>query len=69
MFFYVVNAKYRPVFYNFQSLTLKVYIASLLFVCMVVTYSKCMSQLVKAANPGRGQLNRENVFFLVSFRA
>ena len=69
MFFYVVNAKYRPVFFNFQSLTLKVYIASLLFVFMVITYSKGMGQPGKAANPGRGQLNRENVLFLVSFRA
>ena len=35
---------------------------------MVVAYSKGMGQPGKVANPGRGRLNRENVFFLVSLR-
>ena len=48
-------------------MTLKVYFASLLFVCMVVAYSKGMGQPGKVANPGRGQLNRENVFSLSPF--
>ena len=29
------------------------------------TYSKSMNQLGKVANPARGQLNRENEYFLV----
>ena len=35
-------------------------------VCMVITYSKGKDQPSKAANPARGQLNRENVFFSLS---
>ena len=34
---------------------------------MVVAYSKGMGQPGKVANPGRGQLNRENVFSLSPF--
>ena len=34
-------------------------------VCMVITYSKSKDQPGKAANPARGQLNRENEYFPV----
>ena len=30
-----------------------------MYLCMVITYSKRMNQPGKAANPARGQLNRE----------
>ena len=33
----------------------------------MVTYSKSMDQPVKVANPARGQLNRENEYFLSAF--
>ena len=33
------------------------------------TYSKTMDQPGKVANPARGQLNRENQYFLVLVRA
>ena len=33
------------------------------------TYSKSMDQPGKVANPARGQLNRENEYFLVRVRA
>ena len=36
-----------------------------MFVCMVITYSKCKDQPGKIANPARGQLNRENKCFPV----
>ena len=44
------------------------------YVCMYVcmsghTCSKSMDQLGKVANPARGQLNRENKYFPVRFRA
>ena len=38
-------------------------------VCMVIAYSKGKDQPGKVANPARGQLNRENVFFPVLIRA
>ena len=38
------------------------------YACMV-TDSKSMDQPGKAANPARGQLNRENEFFPVGVRA
>ena len=38
-------------------------------VCMVITCSKSMDQSGKAANPARGQLNRENEYFPVPVRA
>ena len=41
-------------------------------VCMYVKshiYSKSMDQPGKVANPARGQLNRENEYFLVRVRA
>ena len=34
--------------------------------CMVITYSKGKDQPGKAANPARGQLNREDGFFSLS---
>ena len=34
-----------------------------------ITYSKGKDKPGKVANPARGQLNRENVFFLVPVRA
>ena len=34
---------------------------------MIITYSKGKDQPGKAANPARGQLNRENVFSLSPF--
>ena len=37
------------------------------YVCMVITYGKSMAQPRKVANPGRGQLNRENGHFLSLF--
>ena len=36
---------------------------------MVITYSKSKDQPGKVANPARGQLNRENEYFPVPFRA
>ena len=33
-----------------------------MYVCMVITYSTSMDQPGKAANPARGQLNREIIF-------
>ena len=36
---------------------------------MVITYSKDKDQPGKVANPARGQLNRENIFFPVPVRA
>ena len=38
-----------------------------MYVCMVIIYSKGKDQPGKVANPARGQLNRENVFFPVIF--
>ena len=38
-------------------------------VCMVITYSKCIDQPSKVANPARGQLNRENEYFPVRVRS
>ena len=38
-------------------------------VCMVITYSKCIDQPGKVANPVRGQLNRENEYFPVRVRS
>ena len=40
-----------------------------MYVCMVITYGKGRDQPGKAANPARGQLNREHDFFPVSVRA
>ena len=41
-----------------------------MYVCIVITYySKIKDQPGKAANPARGQLNRENDFFPVPIRA
>ena len=42
-----------------------------MYVCMYNghIYSKSMDQPGKAANPGRGQLNRENEYFPVRVRA
>ena len=37
--------------------------------CMVIKYSKTMDQPGKFANPARGQLNRENLYFPVPVRA
>ena len=34
------------------------------YVCMVITYSKGKDQPGKVVNPARGELNRENYFFL-----
>ena len=39
------------------------------YVCMVVTYSKGKDHPGKVANPARGQLHRENDFFIVPGRA
>ena len=36
---------------------------------MVITYSKGKDQPGQVANPARGQLNRESVFFSVRVRA
>ena len=36
---------------------------------MVMTYSRRKDQSGKVANPARGQLNRENEYFPVPFRA
>ena len=41
----------------------------LLYICMVITYSKSMDQPGKVANPARGQLNRGNRYFPVRVRA
>ena len=41
----------------------------IMYVCMVITYSKGKDQSGKVANPARGQLNRENAFFPVPLRA
>ena len=38
-----------------------------LYCKFIDTYSKGQGQPGKVANPGRGQLNRENVFFLSPF--
>ena len=40
-----------------------------MFICMVITYSKGKDQPVKAANPVRGQLNREKMKSSVPVRA
>ena len=40
-----------------------------MYVCMVIPYSKDKDQPGKAANPARGQLNRENEFSPVPVRA
>ena len=37
------------------------------YICMVITYSKGVDQPGKVATPARGQLNRENVFYLTPF--
>ena len=41
----------------------------LMYVCMVITYSKSMDQPGRVANPARGQLNRENEYSPVPVRA
>ena len=41
----------------------------MMFVCVVITYSKSIDQPGKVTNPARGQLNRENEYFPVSVRA
>ena len=38
-----------------------------MYVCIVIIYGKNEDQPGKVANPARGQLNRENGFFLSSF--
>ena len=38
-------------------------------VCIFITYSKSKDQPGKVANPARGQLNRENEYFLVPVHA
>ena len=43
--------------------------ANSIYICMVITYSKGKDQPGEVANPARGQLNRENVFFPVSVRS
>ena len=40
-----------------------------MYVCMAITYSKSMHHPGKVANPARGQLNRENQYFLLGVRA
>ena len=40
-----------------------------LYICMVITHSKRKNQPSKAANPARGQLNKENENFPVLVRA
>ena len=40
-----------------------------MYVCIIITYSKSKDQPDKVANPGRGQLNRENEYSLVPVRA
>ena len=40
-------------------------VGALVYVCMVVTYSKSMYQPGKVTNSARGQLNRENEYFPV----
>ena len=42
-------------------------LAIVLYVCMVITYSKSMDQPGKVVNPARGQLNRKNEYFLSAF--
>ena len=46
-----------------------VYMYICMCVCMVITYSRGMDQPGMAANPARGQLNRENEYFPVRVRA
>ena len=48
---------------------LVVVLALVLYVCMVITYSKSMDQPGKVANPARSQLNRENEYFPARVRA
>ena len=38
-----------------------------MYACIVITYIKSMDQPGKVANPARGQLNRENKYFLSPF--
>ena len=38
-----------------------------MYVCMVIAYSKGKDQPGEVANPARGQLNRENIFYLSPF--
>ena len=40
---------------------------SMMYVCMVITHSESQDQPGKVANPARGQLKRENVYFSVPF--
>ena len=40
-----------------------------MYVCMVIIYIKGKDQSGKAANPARGQLNKENEYFSVPVRA
>ena len=40
-----------------------------MYVVIAITYSKGKDQPGKIANPARGQLNRENIFFPVPVRA
>ena len=40
-----------------------------MFVCMVITYSNSKNLSTKVANPARGQLNREKLYFPVLIRA
>ena len=44
-------------------------VSPVLCICMVITYSNGQDQPGKAANPARGQLNRENEYFPVPVRA
>ena len=39
----------------------------MMFVCVVITYSKSIDQPGKVTNPARGQLNRENEYSLSPF--
>ena len=52
-----------------RAITSNEFLLGAVYTCMIITYSKGKDQPGKVANPARGQLNRENAFFLASFRA
>ena len=61
--------RFTTPFGQFRSEPLWCYVSVCSYVCMVITYSKGKDQPGKVANPARGQLNRENIFFAVTVHA
>ena len=56
--------------YHYNRLrTILYYRSNTMYVCMVITYSKCKDQPGEVANPARGQLNREHEYLPIPVRA